>query len=392
MRLTEYLLGTCELSIRTPWPETVLKGLEKLGVRFWNLEREGDLVRFRILLREEEKSTEQLKQLGFFLAEKKAFGLPVLFKTIIKSWVLLFGLVFAVCLLLYLESRIWFFEVHGNETIPTEQILQCLEEIGIGPGTSQKEIDPQIIKNQMLQRIPELEWISVNKRGAHGEVLVQERRSHFSEEIKRPVSSLVAARPGVIVEMNVYRGYAVTEVGKAVLEGELLVSGFGSGWDEILCCRAKGEVFALTQHQSERIMPVKSARRKGNADKTSRWSIVIGKKRLNFFRNSGIALTGYDKIEQKYPCILPGGIQLPLSLVKTTFSHYETEDATTDENLAFSILSESESRQVRSELIAGTILDTEAELSSSSGLYHYHANTTAREMIARTQEENPLGE
>ena len=391
-RAADFLLGTCRLTVRTPWPEQVLAALSRSKLLFWDMRREGDLLSFRIYRRSLPRTKALLQAQGCPVEAQARSGLSWRLRGLRSRWALLLGLAVCICLMVQLQTRVWYFDVSGNERLDDEQILQALEQIGIGFGTSQRLLDEQFIRNRMLLLLPELEWCSVNKRGLHGEVLVKERDPKPEIPDHALVSNLVAARAGVIVRMDVYRGYPVTEVGRSVLPGELLVSGVGTGFDEILCCRAKGEIYALTQHESEWILPEKSRVRRAAGKKTVRWSLVIGKKRLNFFEDSSISLTGYDKIEQNYSCVLPGGISFPIRLVKTVCTAYASAPAPTDEDTALTVLRAAEEDALARSLIAGTVLSKEEALTREGGVYRYRARTDCREMIARTQEINPFTE
>ena len=123
-----------------------------------------------------------------------------------------------------------------------EQILQALASIGIAPGTRAEEIDVQSIKNEMLNLLPELEWISVNPHGAYAMVLVHEREPVPKVVDPARVSNIVAAKAGIITEMQVYAGFPAVEVGSAVLPGELLVSGLADSFRATVHRNAQAEI------------------------------------------------------------------------------------------------------------------------------------------------------
>lgn len=108
-----------------------------------------------------------------------------------------------------------------------EQILRELQDLGVGFGTYGPSIKPQNLKNQMLRRIPELQWLTVTQNGMCAEVVVRERRSanRCSTERRRRTSS-PAARASSPRCSGFDGATASVSPGQAVESGQLLVSAY----------------------------------------------------------------------------------------------------------------------------------------------------------------------
>ena len=63
----------------------------------------------------------------------------------------------------------------GNETLTTGQILRCLDECGVRPGTYWPALSNDLVRNDMILCLPELRWLTVNVHGSRAEVIVREK-------------------------------------------------------------------------------------------------------------------------------------------------------------------------------------------------------------------------
>jgi len=386
-KIVDYFLGTCRVELSGPWPERTLNRLANTGIIFWDVKRTDGTISF-LIHRSNLRVVKNLSRQDACLVKSSVFGFRHTFHGLKRRYALL--LLPLVCVLtIFLQQFIWTMQVQGNERLADEQILWALEQIGIHPGTYVRTIDEQTVKNQMLSLLPELEWISVNKKGGRAVVLVHEREEKPVLRDSHLVSNVIASRAGVVTEMQVYAGFPVVEVGDSVLKGEMLVSGLGSSWNAIVCRNAEADVFAYTSHETDLIVPEQSILMDNTGEQRTQWSLILGKKSWNFFKDCGISLTGYDKIESEYQWTLPGGIDFPVSLVKTTLRRYDTVVEKLPEQTAEQLLLNAEQAYVASHLGAGSILGRAWSLQCHDGVWAMQAVSTANEMIAISQQINP---
>ena len=62
----------------------------------------------------------------------------------------------------------------------------------------------------------------------------------------------------------------------------------------------------------------------------SRWTLILGKTRINFFKGSSICPVGCDKIIESYALQVPGLFALPIRLERAVFVPYEAQDVPAD--------------------------------------------------------------
>lgn len=103
------------------------------------------------------------------------------------------------------SAFIWDFEVTGNDTVPTESVLQALERCGVRVGTRGVGLDQDELRNRVLPLLPDVVYLAVNVRGCTAHVQVVERvRPPLSTG--RDVQNIVAARDGLITKIEALDG------------------------------------------------------------------------------------------------------------------------------------------------------------------------------------------
>lgn len=309
---------------------------------------------------------------------------------LLKRPVLTVGLLGIFLFSAWVSSRVFFVQVEGNETIPTRQIIEKAGSCGIGFGASRREVRSEKIKNALLESMPQLQWAGVNTYGCRAVITVRERNQEAEKSEKSTVSSIVALRDAVIRDMTVLKGNGLCKPGQAVKAGEVLISAYTDCGICIQATDAQGEIFGETLRRLKAILPTKYTQRTQILTSSKKYSLIIGKKRINFFKGSGISGTTCAKIYEERYLTLPGGFVLPIALCCEQWYDYESV-TTTAENQE-QILSEFASGYLPEQMIAGKI-------SNANQLFFYedsHATLeglySCYEMIGVTRTEERLNE
>lgn len=304
--------------------------------------------------------------------------------------VLLTGLFLFAVMALLLPERILFVEVTGNDNVPEKLIRQCVEDCGLSFGVSASELRSEEIKNGLLGRIPQLQWVGVTTSGCVATVHVRER----SSADERPqsdfaVSSIVASHDGIISEMTVYSGNPLFQVGESVRTGDVMISGYTDFGIKTVAQRAAGEVFAHTSRKCSIVTPTWAAVRENYGKEQVCYRLRIGKKVINLCNHSGILDGTCVKMYSEYYWTLPGGFQLPVSLIRVTCVYYDTVDTLlAEESLQW--LPQYAREYLLSQMIAGNILDETLDWHASSGLYELTGRYACHEMIGLEKHEEIL--
>lgn len=204
MRLIAFLRGHCRLEITGVEPSRCLNRFLGCGVGFWDLATpDAYTLQCSVLTRDLAAAVQTARGCQCQARCLARHGFAHRYGGLVRRPMLLVSLALLLVGILVLPNFIWTLEVQGNVTVPTAQILQELDNIGVrfgtwGPGLSNREI-----KNKMLLRIPALQWLAVNCSGGRATVLVSERTEADRVTSKREVTNLVAARDGVISQVQV---------------------------------------------------------------------------------------------------------------------------------------------------------------------------------------------
>jgi sporulation protein YqfD len=311
-------------------------------------------------------------------------GLFWTLRSMLSRPVLICGLVILILLTTLLPTRMLFFCVEGNDHIPTRQILEIASQCGIRFGSPRREVRSERVKNALLRAIPDLEWVGINTAGCVATISVRERNRVDETSEHKGVSSIVAACDGIIREITVTSGSTAFKVGQAVKAGQVLISGYTDCGLSIRAERAKGEILAETNRTLSLAMPQNDAQR-GNLIRQSRkYSLIIGKKRINFYQDSGNLDTSCVKMYEENYVTLPGGFQLPIAIVTEICISY---DHTTAGEQDGSVLLSYAERYLRSQMVAGQILTKEETLTDEDSVVRLEGNYGCLEMIGREQSE-----
>ena len=299
------------------------------------------------------------------------------------------GLAFLFLLTFILPTRVFFFQVRGNSQLSSRTILTAAEASGVCFGISRRELRSEKIKNALLERLPELRWAGLNTAGCMGIISVREGKPDKAAEQSGGVTSIVALRDGVISSMTVEKGSGVCIVGQAVKAGQVLISGYTDCGLTIRAGRAQGEVYADTQRTLTVISPTNGSQRESATEQSQKFSLILGKKRINFYKGSGISPSSCVKMYEETYLTLPGGFELPIGFVTETWESYDhTEDVTVaEENIA---LADFAKNYLSQQMVAGQILNAHLESGAEEGYIFLRGEYACREMIGKVRNEESL--
>lgn len=238
-------------------------------------------------------------------------------------------LMILICLLIvltyWLPSRVLFIYTEGNQRVGDQMIIEQAEQAGLRFMTSRRDIRNDHIKNEVLENIPELQWVGINTYGCVAVITVRERSEVTTQEEAYPISNMVARCDGVIRDIVVEQGSAQCHVGQAVKRGQILISGYTDCGLHLKGTNAKGEVYGDTIREISVCFPQNFEVRTEMKAVEKKYSLILGKKRINLSKGSGISGTTCAKIYEEKYIALPGGFVLPIKLVVETIWDYQTE-------------------------------------------------------------------
>ena len=343
-QVVNFCRGHVTVRVESGFPERVLNLCAARQIPFWDLRWETPLSFTFTMTR---RSFRELRRYGDRLgAEMRVVGkegLPFFARRFRRRYVLVTGLGLCALLLLAGSFFIWDIRIEGNVAVSDEEILRALDRHGVGMGTYAFSVQSEALRNQILLEIPELSYIAVNVSGSRAYVQVRERTPKPELVNKRQPGNTVAARDGLVTAVQPYDGEKAVLPGTMVREGQLLISGVT---DDIQAgtrfLRGMGKVYARTWYTLRCQVPGTVRQKAYTGEEHTRYAICWGTRRINFYNNSSIPWGDCDKIVTRTKLTLPGGIALPITVVKETYRCYEEQTVERSqreaEELAYAVL------------------------------------------------------
>ena len=392
MDLYQSLSGMVEVTLTGADIPRSLEKITSAGITLHRVQQVDEFhIRLTLLRKDYRKLRSIAERSGDTLECINRTGLYWWGRSLLRRPVLLLGIVFFLALVLYLPSRVLFVQIEGNESLPARLILEAAEGCGISFGASRREVRSERVKNALLYAAPDLQWAGVNTYGCVAVISVREKKTTEQTEPVTGVSSIVASREGVILSCTATTGTLLCHPGQAVKAGETLISGYTDCGLTIQVTRASGEIRARTRHDLTLISPSVSIEKRPLEKKYSIWSLIIGKKRINLWKDSGISDTICDRIYEEYYVTLPGGFQLPIGLARDSYTECEAWDVSVEETEAQGRMQRYAEQYVQRQMIAGTIDSGMTVLTQKPGVLCLTGKYICTEMIGKVQWEQ-IGE
>lgn len=388
MDIWQSLCGAVWAKVTSAETSKILLIAQKMDITLDKITWVDDLtIRFCVKRQDFKTLKKLLKQRGEKLEVIDKIGIYWRLKGYLKRPVLLAGVLILLISGMYIPSRIYFFRVEGNSDIPTKLILEIASEHGIYFGASRRQVRSEKVKNALLEAIPQLQWAGINTSGCVATISVKERQVGSQIIEQQGVSSIVADRDGVIHELTVTKGSAACKIGDTVTAGQVLISGYTDCGLSVRAERAQGDIYAMTDRENSFIFPVNWVNRGDKQREVKKYSLIIGKKRINLYKGSGILDTECVKMYSKNYVTLPGGFLLPVGIVTETWIYCEesSESDVAEENSAQ--LSDFAENYLHSQMIAGRILSKQEQYLSKGDILILNGSYSCLEMIGREQNE-----
>lgn len=367
---------------------SALNSISKNGITLYGIEWVNEL---KAVLLADRSALHEIKRYadrhGIQITVLEEKGLFVYWKRLLHRPLLTVGLLLLLVLSCYLPSRVFFVRVEGNRSLPGNLIMEKAEQCGISFGASRREVRSEQVKNALLQMLPELQWAGVNTRGCVATISVSERTQAQQEPAEKGPCSIVAKCDGIIERFTVTSGSLQCKQGQAVRQGEVLVSAYTDCGISVTASAAEAEIYARTRTSVSAVLPEVYETPGEILEERTRYALCIGKKRINFYKGSSILDTSCVRIYDEKQWTLPGGLTLPVFLVKETWVFRNCREGTVSEEDAGQMLSSWTEDYVLSAMTAGTILSRWEVCRQKAGCYQLNSVYSCSEMIGRKMNE-----
>ena len=392
MEIAQAIGGTITVELLSADASSSIRTILQNDISVYEIDHIDELrIRFQINRKDYQKLAEILHRKGNKLKVTGKNGLFWTLVQLVRRPVLIFGVLFLIAWVLFLPTRVFFIKVEGNTRIPTSRILAAAEDSGICFGAVRREVRSEKVKNALLSALPELQWAGVNTAGCVATISVQERSIPEQESDNSGISHIVAVRDGIIDSCTATAGSLLCAPGQAVQKGEVLISGYTDCGIYVRAEKAEGEIYAQTAYELDIFAPTNYTVRGSDLGEIRRVSLFLGKKRINFYKGSGISAGSCDKMYSEYNLTLPGGFVLPVKLLIEYSADYSQSNGTIPDHALASMLEDFALRYLESQMIAGSVLQQDTQIVPEDDGVLLRGEYVCLEMIGRVQKEQ-IGE
>ena len=352
--------GLYNVEIICASPERLINDLSALGINLYDLRNLSEICISCTIARKEFSMLQKLvHNIGGEVRILHNKGLYFSILRLLKRPIMLLIIILFSILSVYMPTRVLFVLVSGNDTVSTSVILDKAETCGVYFGASRRSLRSEQIKNCLLSEIPQLQWVGVNTVGCVAFISVEERSTISEEKALYPVGSIVACRDGIIREMTVIRGNPLCSPGQAVQEGQVLVSGYTDCGLVIKAELADAEICAQTRREITSISPAAYQVRNSIRKKEERYRIIIGKKSIKMYNDSGISDNTCVRIYTEKYITLPGGFQLPIAVITEQLFYYDNDTTTVIKAEEAQWLYDAAEEYLCDQMVAGRVLEVD---------------------------------
>ena len=223
--LTRWLTGWVEFSIqgkKKGQAERFLTLSARSGFCFWGMEPEGEGFRCRVRAVEYPELRSGARRCRVRLRVLRRRGLPFWQQKLCRRKGLALGGAVFCLLLWFLSGRFWIITVSGNEELPQSLLLSAAQEEGLFSGVARDSIDEKVLAAALMERFPEIGWVSVNTRNCQAEICLEEGIPKPEDQSGETPANILAAADGQILSIDAFDGVAMVKAGDTVTlsEGE----------------------------------------------------------------------------------------------------------------------------------------------------------------------------
>lgn len=384
-KLYDLARGVAELEASGAQPERILNYCAENGIEFWNASPCRDFsITFCVhasyadsLLARSGKNGLDVKLISETGGRKLKLGAK-------RRAVFLLAFVLCVSLAAVSSLFLWRIEISGNDKLSDAEILRKLAECGVDYGAYWPALSSDEIRSRIVSEMPEIAWLSLNVRSSKAEIIVHERIDKPDIVNEKSPCDIIASKSGVIRKMSVLEGESAAIVGNAVAKGDVLVRGLmSSETGDERYVHSMAQVIADTWYEISAQTPLLEERKTEKSGRNTAFSLVIGKKRINFFSDSRNKCDSCDKINKVKYISLGDVFTLPVGYAVERTTQYETSLLPIDEDKTVGRMKESLKNELQRRIGDGQIVSEEYSVSKTDKVMTVTLRAQCTENIAK---------
>jgi similar to stage IV sporulation protein len=171
-----------------------------------------------------------------------------------------------------------------------------VKNYGITPGIKKSTLNVEDLEDNIVKDTDEVMWVKARIEGSKLSIEVVERQAPPKIKEQQLTGNIVAKMDGVIERVYTTSGTAVTEPGKIVKKGDLLVKGEQGKEGKVYTIKAEGKVYARTFYEETAELPMTTVEEVRTGKILKNYYVTFKDKKY-YLKNSLNNFEFYDKIE-----------------------------------------------------------------------------------------------
>ncbi|GMB10420.1 MAG: sporulation protein YqfD [Candidatus Improbicoccus devescovinae] len=288
VKLIRWFFGYVIFLIKGNRLEEFINNCARTGINIWDIAKTGEVICAKSISSEYSNLLKIAKKNGLEFRIEHKRGLPFFLQKYKSRLGLLIGIIIFLLNLNIFSLYIWNINVKGAENLNKNEIINVLKDLGVHPGALKKNIDSAIIKQLVMERLPQISWIAVNLDGSFADVLIKEKHE-IPKLLKdnKTNHNIKAVRDGQVERIETYEGTVIIKPGDSVTKGQILITGSLSDDSEDVSGFADGKIWAKTVRKIREKIETKYNIKinTGNVKKKYEFKIFEFNIPLNFWEN-----------------------------------------------------------------------------------------------------------
>jgi len=248
IKIYRYILGYIRIKIAGRFKERFINLLTQQKISFWDISKKKDDIFCYMMAKDYKKVRGIVKKSKVKSKVVERYGLIFKIRKYKKRWGLLIGFFTVFTLFLISSQLVLTIDIEGNNDVDDSVIESALRGEGFKAFTLYDKLDIDKIEENVLLKVPELSWISINVKGVNAVIDVKERTPVPDIYISDGNGHLISNSDAIITEMLVYGGVNVVKTGDVVAKGDMLVSGHGVTEEGLIIeQKAYGDVYGMVE-------------------------------------------------------------------------------------------------------------------------------------------------
>lgn len=322
--LESYISGYLRINIEGYYIERFINICRKENIPVWNIKKEKEIrLAFNIKIKDFKKICKIAKTTKCKLKIKKKKGFPFILNRYRKRKIFAIFLILVIILIGMSSNYVWNIEVIEENGNNLENIMQNLNQSGLGVGKRKSEINTKEVINKVRLERNDVAWMGIELKGTNAIVKVVKSDEKPDIIDENEYCSIVADKAGIITKISAQDGTANVKVGDTINEGETLINGWVEGkYTGIRYVHAKGEIQAKVWHTKHKFIEYNTTEKRETGNQEEKYAIKFNNFKINL--GKGVSkFEIYDTIETENKFKIFSDFYLPISIVKTTNKEIE---------------------------------------------------------------------